>query len=119
SRPSEEGCSLSGRDGDAPMDDSAASHETRDRQDAPDSVEAVGHPLQPGAVARGVRIEAAPVVLDLEHELAVRLPQPPAGRGPLGVLPDVLHRLQHAEVHGGLYLLWIAADPVGLYRGRH
>ena len=53
------------------------------------------------------------------NEVAVLLPQPNGHIGCLRVLRGVLQRLEHAEVDGGLELLRVTADSVGLDPHRH
>ncbi len=63
-------------------------------------------------------VEADAVVPHLEDEAAVAGGQPDGGSARLGVLRDVLERLETAEVHGRLDVLPVAPDPVGLDRDR-
>src|SRR5262245_16778894 len=80
--------------------------------------EPVGDPLKPGAVHGRAGIEPASVVGDLEREVAVGLRDRHAGRARLGVLGDVLQRLETREVDGRLDLGRVPADPVGPDRDR-
>src|SRR5918992_456075 len=76
-----------------------------DVQAPPQRPETVAHVEETGAEALGTRIEADPIVGDLEAQPATVLLDADDQRGAFpGVLGGVLDRFQTAEVHGRLYL---------------
>jgi hypothetical protein len=83
-----------------------------DRDAAVEGGEPIDHPLQAGPVTDRVRIEPSPVVVHPEREQVGISTETDLGAPGLGVLRDVLERLEHREIHGGLHLLRIASDPV-------
>ena len=64
--------------------------------------------------ARGGGVEHSAVVGDLERQMSVGVGEPDDGSGRAGVLGHVLERLERAEVDGGLHLLVVPTNAVGL-----
>jgi hypothetical protein len=76
----------------------------------------VRHALDAGAHRRGRPVESPAVIPDGEGEGRAVLADGDAGLLGLRVLRDVLQRFQHAEVHRGLDLLGVPAQP-GCFNG--
>src|SRR6266516_1787343 len=76
----------------------------------------VRHALDAGAHRRGPPVESPAVIPDGEGEGPAVLADGDAGLLGLRVLRDVLQRFQHAEIHRGLDLLGVPAQP-GCFNG--
>ena len=104
--------------GDAPRDRGplvgSAAHLERPSQRG----EPVGHVLQPHPVRRGAHVEATPVVLHREREVAAIATQANHDVRGVRVLRHVLQRLEHREVDRGLDVARVAADAVVVDRDR-
>ncbi len=84
-----------------------------------DSVEAVRHALEAGAVAGRGRVESIAVVGDLEGQAAVDLGQLDGGPRRMRVLRDILECLEAAEIHCRLDLLRVPTHVVRIDVDRH
>src|ERR1700680_4446659 len=81
---------------------------------APDGVETVFHVGDTGAARGGRDVEPTPIVDDLDLELVAVVAQANLDARRRRVLLNVLQRLERAEVEGGLSLLRVPPDAVGI-----
>jgi hypothetical protein len=76
-----------------------------DLEGAVEGPQTIGHPPEPGPVARAIRIEADAIVDDLEGHVAVAVADRDPRLGRVRVFRHVLQGLQATEVDGCLSLL--------------
>ena len=102
--------------GEANRDRRPGARSTDHRELSVEGVDAILHDLQPHAARCGGRIEALPLVADLEGEVAPLIgPQANRAPGVPAVSDHVLDRLETAEVDAGL---GVGVEPCGRNAGR-